>query len=80
MKSYSDNEHGEAKKCLTDLFHVEIVVGLALVKYGYTYSKRENSHALARTHHLSTCRQMRCTLCHTATVSQLLRYNNIELP
>ena len=35
MKSYGDNEHGEAKKCLIDLFHVEIVVGLTLVNYGY---------------------------------------------
>ena len=36
MKSYGDNEHGEANKCLIDLFRVEIVVdvGLTLVTYG----------------------------------------------
>ena len=34
----------------------------------------------ARTHHLSICRQKRCTLCHAARVSQVLRYDNIELP
>ena len=45
VKSYGDNEHGEAKKCLIDLFHVKIVVGLTLVKYGYIYSKRENFRA-----------------------------------
>ena len=36
VKSYGDNEHGEANKCLIDLFQVEIVVdvGLTLVTYG----------------------------------------------
>ena len=32
MKRCGDNEHGDAKKCSIDLFQVEIVVGLTLVK------------------------------------------------
>ena len=36
MKSYGDNEHGEANECLIDLFQMEIGVdvGLTLVTYG----------------------------------------------
>ena len=33
VKSYGDNEHGEANKCLIDLFQVEIVVDVGLTRW-----------------------------------------------
>ena len=45
MKSYGDNEHGEANKCLIELFHVEIVVGLTNWLITVTFIANEKTRA-----------------------------------
>ena len=61
-----------------DLFQVEIVVDVGLT---VKFIGNEKTFARgARTHHLPICRQTRYTPDHTATRSQALKYDNIELP
>ena len=79
MKRYGDDEHGEVKKCLVDLFQVEIVVGLTLVKYGYIIANKKSSARGARTHHLPICRQMRYKLGHTSTIGRKLKDDMVEI-
>ena len=65
VKSYGDNKHGEANKCLIDLFQVEIVLHwLRTVKF---IGNEKIFARGARTHHLPICRQTRYTPDHTTT-------------